>query len=72
MIEIEALPARFIVYWNFTRSGPQYRWRLRFDTGETLAWSSTGYLEKAGCLKEIEFVKESYPAAIVRDLTLSP
>ncbi|CAN5906190.1 hypothetical protein BH23ACT11_BH23ACT11_00230 [soil metagenome] len=70
MVDIAPSPAKFVMYWNCTRKGSEYRWRLRSSGGETLAWSITGYADKADCEREIASARKSYPEAVIRDLTV--
>ena len=48
--------------------GSGYRWVLR-SNGQRLADSEEAYVTKVDCERAIHEAKESYPEAVVRDLT---
>lgn len=60
----------FVVYRHYTRTGAEYRWRLKSATGETLAWSMEGYPDRVACERELRRARESRPDSKIRDLTL--
>ena len=60
---------RFVVFWDFTTGATRYGWRLRGESGETLAFSKERYTNKPDCDSAVEFAREEYPGVPVRDLT---
>ena len=52
---------------------PEWRWRLRDDSGEIIAAPQDGHPTKEACLAEIEKVKSSFDSEVVEELdTLTP
>ena len=47
-----------------------YRWRLRSGSGETLAASSQGYVDKHSCYEEIRTVMSEHPGADILDVAV--
>lgn len=68
MPEVTENAHRLYVYLDVMRGC--YRWILRSASGETVSRSSKSYARKALCLCDLEAVKQSYPGAVVRDLTI--
>ena len=60
---------QFVVFWNFTTGATKYRWRLRGENGETLAFSKESYTNKPDCESAVELARMEYPDAPVVDLT---
>jgi uncharacterized protein YegP (UPF0339 family) len=59
--------SKFVLYRELADG---YRWRLRFDTGETLASSSAGHPNKGACETDMRvFMAEHHPDAEVLDAT---
>lgn len=60
---------RFVVFWDFTTGETRYRWRLRGDTGETLAFSQGSYTNKPDCESSLESARKEYPDVPIVNLT---
>ncbi len=61
--------AKFEVFKN--KSG-KYRWRLRQEGGNMIAYSGEGHVIKANTVNGIESLKKEIGAASIKDLTPSP
>ena len=59
--------SKFVIYREL---GNGYRWRLRSDTGQTLAASSAGHSSKSACEMDMRiFMADHRPDAEVLDAT---
>lgn len=59
---------RLYVYLDVRSGG--YRWVLRSPDGERLARSSRAYRRKALCIRDVEAIEQTYPGALIKDLTV--
>jgi uncharacterized protein YegP (UPF0339 family) len=62
---------RFTLFFDVRHGGTRYRWRLGTSEGETVYWSTKAYAQKSECKADIEFMKKSYPAIPVVELTVA-
>lgn len=58
---------KFMLFWDIRSGETRYRWRLRGENSETLAFSEGSYTNKPDCESAIDFMRMEYPEVPVMD-----